>query len=684
MTTKSIEQRFQKLSEVEHVLKRPGRYIGSIETHEAENWVTLEDKPGRMFKRPTAYNPGFLKIFDEVITNSSDHSKRSEGKHLNIIKVEVDKAKGTISVFDNGGIPVEMHKGENKYVPELIFELRAGSNFDDEDADKEFGSGQNGEGAGLTNIFSKRFTVETCDTKKQFKMVFEENSQKRNAPTIKDAKGEKGYTKITYEPDWKALKMPHGMTDDDYTMLYTRTVEVAACNTHIKVYFNGVRIFPIPNHSFKDYIEMFGDGSEEFEYAYEETEHYRVGVAASLEGFEHLSFVNTTRTRQGGNHIHYVGMQIWEALRAHINKKHKVDVPPAQLRQHIMLFLDCAISNPRYDSQTKENLITESKDFKTTYTPSEKFIKRIINSGVIQNILDAAAAKAEMERMRALRGAQKDMDKTDYRRVEKFTDANEKKDRKNCVCFFSEGDSASKAVQSGRGKNSRYLGSFPLRGKPLNVRDKEVERVLGIKKKKKDDDDKKKSKPSILQCIMTIMGLRIGEKVESVDQLNFGKVAFTTDADVDGAHISGLLINFFDHFWPELFELGVVHIFRTPLVKVFHKGKTIQQFFTEREFRDWEAKDGQKLKGWTKKYYKGLGTSSTKEFVEYFENMEQYLFRLDMKSQEDKDAIDLAFNGQRADDRKDWLETPPANFEDFVVMAEKLEAANDSKAKKKA
>lgn len=663
---KTIEERFKKLDEVQHVLLRPGRYIGSIKPHTSEEWVVEEDNPNRMIKRKITYNPGFMKMFDEVITNSSDHSKRAEGKHLNTIRVEVQK--GTISVYDNGGIPVEFHKDEQKYVPELIFELRAGSNFDDTDEDKAFGSGQNGEGAGLTNIFSKKFIVETCDGKKQFKMAFEENSQKRGTPDIKDAKGDKGFTKITYVPDWEALQMT-GMSHDDYTMLYTRTVEVAACNTHLKVYFNGQRIFPIPNHSFKNYIEMFGDGEEDFEYAYEETAHYRVGVASSLDSFEHLSFVNTSRTRQGGSHILYVGMQIWEAIREHIKKKHKVDVPPAQLRQHVMLFLDCQISNPRYDSQTKENLITEPKDYKTSYAPSEKFIRKIINSGIIQNILDAAEAKAKMEEMKKLREKQKEMGKADYRRVEKFTDANSKKERHKCILFFSEGDSASKAIQSGRGAAgmSEFIGSFPLKGKPLNVREKEVTRILGIKPKKDDD---KKVKPTVIQNILTLMGLQIGVKVESIDQLNFGRVAFTTDADVDGAHISGLLINLFEKFWPELFTLGVINIFRTPVVKVFQgsgaKRKVIAEFFTEREFREWEEKEGAKTKGWEHKYYKGLGTSSAAEFQHYFENIDDYLFRIDIENDEDLDAIDLAFNSSRADDRKVWLETGAGNFDDFI------------------
>ena len=157
-------------------------------------------------------------------------------------------------------------------------------------------------------------------------------------------------------------------------------------------------------------------------------------------------------------------------------------------------------------------------------------------------------------------------------------------------------------------------------------------------------------------------------KRAQVPNLRFGKIAFTTDADVDGAHISGLLMNLFDHFWPELYTLGVIHVFRTPLVKVTTK-KEVLEFFTEREFNAWAAKDGAKMKGWAFKYYKGLGTSSAIEFRHYMERLEEYLFRIEMSDAVDKDSIDLAFNSQRADDRKVWLESPAENFEEFVVNA---------------
>jgi DNA topoisomerase-2 len=650
---KTIEQKFKKLSEVEHVLLRPGRYIGSITPHTEDAYVyDLASKT--MVKKSVTYNPGFVKLFDEVISNSVDHSKRPEGKGLDIIRVEVDQAKGEISIYDNGGIPVVKHSEYNQWVPEMIFELRAGSNFDDDD--QAMLTGQNGEGAALTNIFSTKFVVETCDGKNKFKMAFESNSQDRKPAKVVPAEGAKGYTRITFYPDWEKLGCT--FSDDNMTMLMKRVVDVAGINTHLKVYFNGDRI---PTRSFKDYVELYTGATGE--YAYDETEHWKVAVSASDDGFQHISFVNGTHTKTGGTHILYAGMQIWEAIREHIKKKHKVDIKPSELRQHMTLFIDAQMVNPRYSSQTKEDLITEVKDYKTAWTVPDKMINKIVKSSIIQSILDWAAAKAHQEELKDLRKLNKDTDKANPRRVDKFCDALEKHHRHKCVLFLAEGDSAAKSLFAARGKTP-YIGTFPLKGKPLNVREKEIARVLGLDKKKEG-----KTEPNEIQKILTIIGLRIGEKVNSLNDLRFGKVAFATDADVDGAHIAGLLMNVFDTFWPELFRMGFVHILRTPVVKVVLKNKEVLEFFTEREFKDWVKKEGSKTKGWNHRYYKGLGTTKTNDFTPYMENLNKYLFQITMEGDEDKQALDLAFNGERADDRKAWLETPAENFEDHIVEA---------------
>lgn len=663
MTQKTIEQKFRKLNEVEHVLLRPGRYIGSVTPHTEVSWV-YDKTANRMVQKELTYNPGFLKLFDEVISNSVDHSKRPEGKSLDTIRVDINAQEGFISIYDNGGIPVVKNKDLDQWVPEMIFELRAGSNFDD--ADESMLTGQNGEGAALTNIFSKKFIVETCDGKNKFKMVFENNSQTRNPPTITPAPGAKGYTRITYYPDFEKLKMGTadagiwGMTSDDHEMLVRRIVDVAGLNTHLKVYANGDRI---PTRSFKDYIELYVGADAD--YAYDETQYWKVAVAGSNDGFQHVSFVNGTHTKIGGTHILYAGMQIWERIREFIKKKHKVDVKPSELRQHMTLFIDCSIVNPRYSSQTKEDLITEVKDYKTSWEVPDKMINKIVKSEIVQSILDWAAAKEQAALNAELRKKNKETSGLDPRRIDKFSDAIEKDDRTKCVLYLAEGDSAAKSIQGGRGKNP-YIASFPLKGKPLNVRDKDIARVLGLNKK---NDDKKKTEPNEIQKILAIIGLQIGVPVKSLSDLRFGKVAFATDADVDGFHICGLLQNLFDKFWPELYDLGFVHILRTPVIVVSLKDKTEIEFFTERDFHNWEAKDGAKIKGWTKNYYKGLSKWKTPRFAQFLSNPDQYLFRIDMEDESDKDAIDLAFSGERADDRKEWLETPAGNFDEFIMVA---------------
>jgi DNA topoisomerase-2 len=434
-----------------------------------------------------------------------------------------------------------------------------------------------------------------------------------------------------------------GIDDNNYLMLLNRTVQIAATNPHLKVYWNGTRI---PVKSFKDYVELFVADAQ---VVYDESDHWKVGVTQAADGFEHMSFVNSTHTKTGGNHVNYVANQITDGLRTFIKKKHKIDIKPSDLKQHFRLFIDAQIVNPRYSSQTKEDLITEVKDFKTAWAAPDKFINKIIKSEIVQDILDWAAAKQKQLELQELRKLNKEATKSDPRRIEKFADALSKNERDKCILFLTEGDSAGKSVQAGRGKNP-YIGSFPLKGKPLNVRDRETKKIL-------ENEEIKK--------IMTIIGLQIGEKVESLDQLRFGKIAFCTDADHDGAHISGLLMNLFDHFWPELFDLGVVHLFRTPLLKVTLKNKKILEFFTEREFKAWSESTTEK--GWTFKYYKGLGTSTAAEFRSYFENMDNYLFKVYMKSETDKNSLDLAFNGARADDRKQWLATPALNFEELFV-----------------
>jgi DNA topoisomerase-2 len=615
--SKTIEEKYKKLTDIEHVLLRPGMYVGSINPNTETSFI-FNSETSKMEKRDISYSPAFLKMFDEIISNSVDESKR-KGSKLDEIKVDIGD-DGWISVWDNGGIPVEMHKEHNQYVPEMIFsELKAGSNFDDEE--QQTLTGQNGVGASLSNIFSKEFIVETSDGKKKFRQIFSNNLSERSTPKITDS--DKHYTKISYLPDYERLKTK--LDEDTKLKLYKRVIDIAGSNPELKVKLNGETI---KIKDFEDYVKLYTD-----EYIYEESENWKVAIGRAKDGFENVSFVNSTHTKDG-THIDYVMNQIVSQVREYLEKKHKVEIKPSNIRNHFFLYLDCKIVNPRYASQTKEYLITDTKDFKTAYEVSEKFVKKIIKSEIIQDILDWIAGEEARLQQKELRKMGKEVDKKNLKKIVKLSDATSE-NRSECMLFLVEGDSAAGNPKDVR--DPKTMAVFPLRGKPINVRGASVADL-------KENEEFKN--------LMSIIGLQVGDKIESISQIRYGKIIILTDNDLDGFSITGQLINMFYTFWPELFDLGVMYRFVTPYVKVFLKDETLC-FFTEKDYLKW-SKENQDLK-FTIKHYKGLGTSTPEDFDIYFKNMEKNHLVQFVPDKNCSEMVDLAFNKKRADDRKEWL-----------------------------
>ena len=273
---KSVDKKYKKLSEIEHVLTRPGMYVGSIKSHDGDIFVLNEEK--KFVKTRTTYNPAFLKLFDEIISNSVDEHKRNP--KLNKIDIKVDFQSSTITITDNGGIPVQKHSEYDEWIPEFIFSnLRTGSNFDDEE--ERLGAGTNGVGSTLTNIFSKEFKVKTADGKKEFTQVFSENMHKRTQPLVKDLK--KNFTEISYIPDLARFSM-QTIDDVHIALLKKRAIDAAACNHNLTVSFNG-EVFQFK--TFKDYCAMYVD-----EVFYEESPRWKIGIGISNDNFQQVSFVN--------------------------------------------------------------------------------------------------------------------------------------------------------------------------------------------------------------------------------------------------------------------------------------------------------------------------------------------------------------------------------------------------------
>ena len=576
MTSEQISKKYQALDEIQHVLKRPGMYIGSTKNHESEEW--LQNDESRFEKTPVEYNPGFLKLFDEIVSNSVDESKRNS--NLNQIMVNITH-KGEISIFDNGGIPVIIHDELGVYIPEMIFSnLRAGSNFnDDED---RIVAGTNGVGSTLTNIFSLKFRIQTGDGKNEYDQIFENNMSKKSNPKIKPS--DRKFTQITYTPDLSRF----GMTNIDEThfkMLRKRLIDIAACNSNLRITFNKEKI---RFRNFKEYADLYVEGT-----MYEKSENWEILVAPSNNGFQTISYVNSVETKDGGTHVYSIHSQLVDKLRDLIKKKHKVEIKPADIRNHMMLFVNCTIVNPAFSSQTKEKLITEPKDFGSTHQISDKFAKQVFSSEVVASILDWIEKKNMAEERAQLRKLNKNL----TAKVLKLIDAKSKTDREKCSLGIFEGESAISAVRQFR--DAQTFGAFPLKGKFLNV--SELKNVDIIK-----SDE--------VINLMGSLGLKLGEEPAN---LRYGKILVYTDADPDGDCIAALLFNFFNKFWPELFRQGNIYKVLTPLV-VAKKGKLTEYFYTNEDYKKWELDND--IKKWDIEYKKGLASLEDFEYEEIIKN----------------------------------------------------------------
>jgi len=585
----SIEKRYQKLTDTEHVLLRPGMYIGSVKPHTEEVYL-LDRRSWKLTLKEITYNPGFLKLFDEIVSNSVDEHKRNP--KLNQVKVNIDINTNKISIWDNGGIPVEIHKEYNEWVPEMIFSnLKTGSNFDD--TEERTVVGTNGVGSTLTNIFSTEFTIDTCDGKKRFTQTFSNNMAKKTKPTIKAQR--KGFTEISYIADFKRFGMKR-IDKSSIQMIEKRLYDIAACNPKLKIWLNDD---PITFKSFKEYSELYTTPV-----FYEQSENWQIGIGHSTAGFKAISFVNSVETKDGGKHVDNITWQITQFLRDKIKRKHRVDVKPSELKNHLYLFINCTIINPAFSSQTKEKLITEPKDFGSIHVLSDKTLRQILNSEIIQSVLDWIKQKKAAEERSKLRKLNKGLDK---KKVVKLIDAKKKGDRNNCTLAIFEGDSASSAFRQYRNPNMQ--GAFPLRGKFVNVRESIPSKVVQNKE---------------VQSLMAALGLKIGHEPKD---LRYGKILLYTDADVDGNSISALLINFLGKYWPELFEEGRVLKVETPLM-VAKKGKETLSFYSDEDYKEWESKQ-RSLSSWSIEYKKGLAALENEEYQEIISNPKTFTLTKD-------------------------------------------------------
>ena len=533
----------------------------------------------------------------------------------------------------------------------MIFgHLLTSSNYDDDQ--QKITGGRNGYGAKLANIFSDEFTIETADsnTKKKYKLTWTNNMSKMGKAKITEMKGD-DFTKVTFKPDFKRFGMENGM-DDDFEALVKRRVYDLAGTVPVTVKLNGSKIMV---RTFKRYMELYmkaiklDRGDEALADKSElvtDSPHPRweIGFAVSDGSFQQVSFVNSIATTSGGTHVNYIADQITTRIIEALKKKNKTGaaLKPAQIRNHLFIFVNCQIVNPAFNSQTKEQLTTKPTQFGSKCTLTEDFFKKIINkTQLMENVLHFAQHKADQILKKTDGGRRQRMNNP------KLTDANKAgtKEGHHCTLILTEGDSAKGLAMAGRSVVGPDLfGVFPLRGKLLNVRDASVDQI---------------SKNAEIQNIKSFIGLQHKKEYTDTRGLRYGHLMIMTDQDHDGSHIKGLLINYLQVAFPSLLKIPEFLIeFITPIIKVWKgdpknptKSKT---FFTMPEYEAWKEAHKDE-RGWEKKYYKGLGTSSTEDAQVYFRDLDKHLKEFHTIQENEDKLIELAFSKKKADERKEWL-----------------------------
>ena len=575
----SVEEQYSRKTPLEHVLLRPGMYIGPNERlPPAPCWV-LETTPPiptrrmdqdsvgdppllddqqqersnnnmRMVQRKYGLVPAIIKIFDEILVNASDNRLRHP-KSCTRIDVTIDPGSSDddnfrppyIRVVNNGkSIPVQIHKKEKMYVPEMLFgHLLTGSNFDD--TQKRITGGRHGFGAKLANIFSCEFTVEILDSKhgKRYRQTWRNNMTETSAPEIEEVtKGvdyRNDYTSVSFVPDVARLtgrsksEGPGGtastsMAMEDYAAMCRRAVDVAGCLPGLTVTLNGVNV---SQPSFADYCQLYrsSDTPVQFEKL---NARWTVGVGLSeTSTFETISFVNGMATTRGGTHVDVIVQQITKKLKSHIEMLEPELAPyisEAIIRRHLFVCCNALIENPSFDSQMKEYLTSSPELFGSNYKLGKAFFLNLLKSkgdggpGIVQEIIGYARERQQANLVKKVGGSNKT--KRQVLAIPKLDDAHEAgtPSGSGCTIILTEGDSAKALAIAGLEVVGRErFGVFPLRGKFLNVRHASVAQL--------------KTNAEV-KALCAIIGLDFSKKYKTTHErqkLRYGRVLLMTDQD---------------------------------------------------------------------------------------------------------------------------------------------------------
>ena len=633
---KTIEEKYQEMSEREHILERSGMWIGSTKEEEAQMFLYNKDT-AKMELKDVTYIPGMLKLVDEIISNSCDEYRRKDNLGLNKIEVSVALNGTMLSVYDNGGIPVVKHKTAGCYVPEFIFgRLRTSSNYDDTEDRNVVGT--NGVGSSLSNVFSKSFIVDTADKKNSISIKWRNNMEECiDHGTPKKTK--EHFTKTTFELDFSRFDTQNRFYTEEFVeILHKRCIDAAVANPGIEVIFNVYdKTFRNIEYSetwkfdkFDEYIDLYSEYADNNNFTkdliYFGDSQKKVWISPC--GNLNIGFVNGAECSKG-THIRAVRNEINQSINEYLLKKEKIDVGTRGIDSKYSMFIIIDVVNPAYNSQTKSELTTPISKFtrdESKFEVPKKFLDEINKSEIINTVLDWYKQKSAAEDAKIIRQLNRQSGKG-LKRPDKYITCSSKI-KKNRQLWIFEGDSAKSGFRGGRIPDIQ--AAYMMRGVPMNSFNMSPLQIM---------------KNEVFSDLVNILGLKWGKEFD-INDLQYGKIVIASDMDVDGDKICALLCLMFSN-WPELFENNIICRSVSPII-IARKGKNCKKYYKIEDFK----KEEKQLKGYTFKYTKGLAGLSNEESKEMYHEPIFHYFKLDDMSES---MFRKWFNKDDSDTRKQML-----------------------------
>ncbi len=638
MSTEYGGDQIQILEGLEAVRKRPGMYIGSTSSR------------------------GLHHLVYEIVDNAVDEALAGFCSEIN---VDINEGN-TITVTDNGrGIPVDINHKAGKPAVEVVFTiLHAGGKFGG--GGYKVSGGLHGVGASVVNALSNWLEVQVCRDGHIYQQRYERGKTMYPLKVVGDCPAEQTGTKVTFSPDGSIFEE----TVYDYDVLRQRLREMAFLTKNLRIVLNDKREGQERSETFhyeggiKEFVQYLNKSKEALydNVIYCEGERDGVYVEVAMQHNDSynestFSFVNNITTPEGGTHLAGFRNALTKTFNSYAKanklvKENEAALSGEDIREGLTAIISVKISEPQFEGQTKQKLGNSEARGAVDSVVSEQLTYFLEQNPTVAKTICEKSLLAQRAREAARKARDLTRRKTALEGMSlpgKLADCSDK-DPKNCEIYIVEGDSAGGSAKTARSRATQAI--LPLRGKILNVEKARLDKIYGNAE---------------IKAMITAFGTGIHEDFD-ITKLRYHKIIIMTDADVDGAHISTLLLTFLYRFMPELIKQGYVYLAQPPLYKL-EKNKKVWYAYSDEQLNAILAEVGRDSSNKIQRY-KGLGEMDAEQLWETTMDPEKRILRRVTMDEAATAEIDLTFTtlmGDKVEPRRDFIEANAKYVENLDV-----------------